>query len=91
MAELVDDSVPRRCAERTQHSVGAANEFANRPRTIHRFCGKACGQARVGARGSACFRAPHWIARVLSSEPLWMPALWRITTQQTVRRAIVVR
>lgn len=91
MAELVGDSLWVRCSASTRRSIGAANEFADAARTIHRFCGKACGQAGVGRRGSACFGASRWIARVLSSEPMPMMALRPAIAEATSRRAIVVR
>jgi len=69
----------------------AANEFADAPRTIHCFCGKACGQARLGRREGACFRAPRWIARVLSSAPGSKPRPWRDGSRCAKPGARVVR
>src|SRR5258706_4357891 len=45
-----------------------AADCASARRTIHCFCGKACGQTAAARREGACFRAPRWIARDLSNE-----------------------
>jgi hypothetical protein len=91
MAELVDDSVVHRCRRQTQCSNAGVNPFAIAAPTIHRFCGKACGQADGGRRESACSRASRWIARVLSSEPMARAAVRCAAVQAPVWRAIVVQ
>src|SRR5512144_278475 len=91
MAELVEGSMSRRCGQRTRRSLGAENEFAQAPRTIHCFCGKACGQAGTARRGSACFRASRWIARVLSNRVPSMICLHFVIAAGSARCAIMVR
>jgi hypothetical protein len=91
MAELVDDSVAHRCLRHTQCGIGGVNPFAFATPTIHRFCGKACGQAGGGRREGACSRASRWIARVLSSEPVARAAMQCAAVQAPVWRAIVVQ
>ena len=91
MAELVDDAAWRRHLQPPRRSIGATKKLSDGPRTIHCFCGKACGQACLGRREGACSRASRWIARVLSSEPMWMRAMPRGAAQAAKRRAIVVR
>ena len=91
MAELVDDSVEHRCRRQTQCSIPGVNPFAFATPTIHRFCGKACGQADGGRREGACSRASRWIARVLSSDPAAMAAMLCAAVQAPVWRAIVVQ
>ena len=91
MAELVDGSMPHRCCQRTRCSIDAANDCARAAGTIHCFCGKACGQAVPARREGACFRAPRWIARVLSTGATLMITARCTAAAAAVRCAIVVR
>jgi len=91
MAELMDDAAWRGPLRPPRRSIGATKKFADVARTIHRFCGKACGQDGAGRREGACAGASRWIARVLSKGRLSVRATPRSATRAPRRRAIVVR